>query len=406
MTTPRKKIHWLKTRWQFLRYLICRRFYDKTTAIAVTGSCGKTSTTHFLGKILSDRDSCRIGILFNCRKAIIKNLRRVNSSHRFVLQEVGVEGTGCMDERLPLLRPRIGIVTSVGQDHYCNFRTLEATAFEKGKLIEFLPESGVAVLNADDPHVLAMARRSKARVLTYGLWEEADVRGSDIRCAWPERLSLTVTYQGESVRIETGLFGSLLASSILAAVCGALAAGIDLKQCAASLHAVESFPRRMTIHATSQRAWYICDTAKAPYWTVAKVLEPMTDAAAPRKTVVFGSFSDTSGASSSKYRSMAREALNVADRVFFVGNKAQHIRRLLTPETDGRLFMVESLQAAARLLAEDVVADELILIKSSNMEHAERLYFSQDRLLNCWKPTCRQSISCEHCPESGLRASS
>jgi UDP-N-acetylmuramoyl-tripeptide--D-alanyl-D-alanine ligase len=399
---PQNKNRWLKKWLRVLKCRLRRRFFCKATVLAVTGSCGKTSATHFLGKILSDGHPCLIGILYNCREAMLKTLRRVNRSHRFVLQETGADGPGYMLGILPMLRPHIGIVTSIGQDHRQKFRTLEATAAEKGLLIESLPYSGVAVLNADDPNVLAMAPRTKARVLTYGLSAGADVRASDIRCGWPERLSLTVTYQGESVRIETDLFGGLLTCSILAAVCGALAAGIDLKQCAASLKSVQSFPRRMAIHSTSRGAWYICDTAKAPYWGIAKVLALLKDVNAPRRTVVFGSFSDTAGSDSDKYRGMAKQALEIAERVIFIGKKATHIRKMLTPETRGRLYMMESLQDAARLLAEDVVTDELVLIKSSNLEHAERLFFSQDNTLQCWKPVCPLNFSCEQCTESGL----
>ncbi|HCL91357.1 MAG TPA: translation initiation factor IF-3 [Verrucomicrobiota bacterium] len=393
---------WLKKQWRILQCRIRRRLFCSATVIAVTGSCGKTSTTHFLGKILSAEHSCRIGISDNGQEAMLENLRRLNRSHRFVLQETGVNGPGSLNEIVPILRPHIGIVTSIGQDHYRNFRTLEATAAEKGILIESLPDSGVAVLNADDPYVIAMASRTKARILTYGLSDRADVRATDIRSTWPERLSLTVTYQGTSIRIETGLFGTLLSNSVLAAVSGALAAGIGLKQCAAALKSVETFSRRMAIHSTSRRVWYILDTVKAPYWSIGKVLALMADVDAPRKTVVIGSFSDAPGSDSDKYRCLARDALNIADRVLFVGRKAIHINKMLTAETHGRLFAMESLQEAAKLLADDVVADEVVLIKSGNLEHAERLYFSQDNLLRCWKPSCRFRSSCEYCTESGL----
>jgi len=392
----------LDKRWRILKCRIRRFLYCKATVLAVTGSCGKTTTTSFLGAILSDGHPSLIGIHDNCQLAVMGTLRHVKRSHRFLLHEVGVSEPGSMAGILPLLRPHIGIVTTIGQDHYRNFRTLEATAAEKGRLIESLPASGVAVLNADDPQVLAMASRTKARVLTYGQSAGADVRGTDIRCIWPERLPLSVAYQGESVRIETGLFGDLLASSVLAAVSGALAAGIGLHQCAASLKAIETFPRRMSIHRTSQGAWFICDTAKAPYWSIGKVLALLTKVEAPRKTVVFGSFSDTSGTSSGKYRTIARDALKIADRVIFVGHKAVHIRRMLTPETAGRLFMMESLEEAAHLLAADVVADELVLLKSTGLEHAERLFFSQDAEFKCWKPRCDFRFGCERCKQSGL----
>jgi len=399
---PPEMKRWVKIQWRILQCRIRRRLFCKATVLAVTGSCGKTSTTHFLGKILSYDHSCRIGVSHNGRDAVLKTLRRLNRSHRFVLQETGVNGPGSLDKIVPILRPHIGIVTSIGQDHYRNFRTLEATAAEKGILIESLPDSGVAVLNADDPHVRAMASRTRARILTYGLSEGADVRATDIRSTWPERLSLTVTYQGASVRIETGLFGALLTTSILAAVSGALAAGIALEQCAASLLSVETFPRRMSIHATSQGAWYICDTAKAPYWSIGKVLALITEVDAPRKTIVIGSFSDAPGSDSDKYRGLARDALHVADRVLFVGHKAVHVKKMMNAETHGRLFAVESLQEAARLLAGDVVAGEVVLIKSGNLEHAERLYYDQDNTLKCWKPTCPLHCSCESCKESGL----
>jgi len=406
---PQKKKNWakkqwrtLKCRWRTLKCRIRRQLMCRATVIAVTGSCGKTSTVHFLGRILSDLDECRTGVLFNCQDAMLRTLRGVNRSHRFVIQEAGVDGPGYMETILPVLRPNIGIVTSIGQDHYRKFRTLEATAAEKRKLVEFLPPSGFAVLNADDPHVMAMASVTRARVLSYGLSEGADVRGSDISSAWPGRLSMTITYRGQSVRIMTGLFGNLLATSLLAAVCGAVAAGVELGHCTDSLRSVESFPIRMSVHRSSRGAWYILDTAKAPYWSVGKVLDQMKDVVAPRKTVVFGSFSDTPGSSSEKYRKKAKEALEVVDRVFLVGRNAMHIRKMLDSEAYGRLFMMESIQDAARLLSEDVVPDEVILIKSGKLEHAERLYFSQQSRLNCWKPVCEVVVSCEHCKESGL----
>ena len=170
--------------------------------------------------------------------------------------------------------------------------------------------------NKDPPSTSADRQNTTGReaMQCKGALCRADVHGTDIRCTWPERLSLSVTYQNESVRIETGLFGDLLTSSILAAVSGALAAGFSLNQCAASLKSIETFPRRMSIHSTSQRVWFISDTCKAPYWSIGRVLALLTKVEAPRKTIVFGSFSDTSGSSSDKYRSTARDALKIADR--------------------------------------------------------------------------------------------
>ncbi len=389
--------------WRVTRCVI-NRFWNLSEAdvFAITGSCGKTSATHFLGKILTDSASCFVGVHRNCGKAIMKNLLKANRRHRYFVQEAGIFRGGDMAKNISLLRPNIGIVTTIGQDHYTSFRTPEATAAEKGLLIASLPKTGRAVLNIDDPHVWGMQQRTQAKVLTYGLSEQADVRATEIRSAWPERLSLTVTYQGDSVRIETGLFGDLLTTSLLAAVAGAIAAGVSLQQCQKSLNGIESFLGRLSIHQGPKESWIINDTIKAPYWSVKKVLALMENAEAPRKTVVMGSFSDIAGADSRKYRAMARLGLEVADRVIFVGSTAAFIRKMITAQLEDRLFAFDSIKAVCRLLVEERIENELVLLKSNSNFHLERILCWQKEGFNCWKNACDKKIYCDNCEESGL----
>ncbi len=392
----------MRNQLKIFRCRVRRQFLTNTKVIGITGSCGKTSTTHFLGKIISDHSSCHIGVDNNTRRAVIKNIRETKRCHRFLIQETGVECPGDMAGMMPLLLPDIGVVTTLGQDHYTSFRTLEATAAEKSGLIESLPDGGTAVLNADDPHVLAMARKSRCRVLTYGLSEIADVRATDIQSDWPKRLTLTVRYQEEEVRIKTGLFGRLMTTSVLAAIAGALAAGMDLTQCARSLKSIETADRRMSIHLNSSGIWFINDTFKAPYWSLEKVIVQLETVEAPMKTLVLGSFSDNPGAGSPKYRRTAKKGLELADRVILVGNTASHIRKMITPELKDRLFAFESIKDAHKLLMDTAIKDELVLVKSSNLPHLERLIHGHLNGFSCWKNSCRRKNSCERCEESGL----
>ena len=61
----------------------------------------------------------------------------------------------------------------------------DAIAHEKAKAVAAVPENGAAVLNADDPRVLEMARHCRGRVVTFGVAEDADVRISDLRGGYP-----------------------------------------------------------------------------------------------------------------------------------------------------------------------------------------------------------------------------
>lgn len=381
-----------------LFYLFLRHWYFLgSDVISITGSCGKTSATYFLSKIVREHAFCYVGIRKNTAKGIKKNIRKVRSRYRFYLQECGVAYPGDMKKIVSSLRPKIGVVTTIGRDHHTSFRTLEGTAAEKGILIESLPRSGTAVLNADDPYVLGMVQKTRARVLSYGLSDKADVRGSDILASWPHRLSLSVNFQDETVRLDTGLFGDLLVTSLLAAIAGGIALGFSLEQCVASLRGVEAFPARLSIHQSSKGAWIIRDTVKAPFWSVEKVLLLFKDAVAPRKTIVIGSFSDTPGSDSGKYRRMARVALDVADRVVFVGSKSIYIKKMQTPMLKNRLFVYESLRDACLFLASTTMENELVLLKSNINSHLERLIVGQSDGFSCWKDTCEKKINCEEC---------
>ena len=126
---------------------------------------------------------------------------RVKPDDEFCVLEIAAAIRG---ERIPLerpltlVKPSIGVVTNIGTDHISAFGSVEAIAAEKSKLIAALPSHGIAILNADDPNVLAMRSRCAGRVITYGLAPEAMVRAENVNAAWPERLSFTVCFDGQS----------------------------------------------------------------------------------------------------------------------------------------------------------------------------------------------------------------
>jgi UDP-N-acetylmuramoyl-tripeptide--D-alanyl-D-alanine ligase len=98
-----------------------------------------------------------------------RNLLSVGFLTRFCVQEVSGDHPGKIRLQTKILRPQIGVVTTIGSDHYANFRSLEATAREKRRLVTDLPRRGIASLNADDPNVWRMRKHTRARVVSFGL---------------------------------------------------------------------------------------------------------------------------------------------------------------------------------------------------------------------------------------------
>jgi UDP-N-acetylmuramoyl-tripeptide--D-alanyl-D-alanine ligase len=351
--TPRRKIASVKRRlkrfwgkhvplaWRFrvLSLLATLRRYQRphVTFIGVTGSCGKSTTIALAAAILSKAGKCQVGV--GPRRTLVPDtIIGVRPSTRFCIQELHAGTPGNVAKYLGLLKPQIGVVTTIGSDHFRAYRSLEAIAREKGLLVERLPQSGVAILNIDDPLVHGMAKRGRARVMTFGRSPQADVRAVEVSATWPNRLSMQVAYGHETAQVETKLVGELWVPSVLAAMALGIACGVDLKTCAEAVKTVKPVFGRYSLHTRSDGASYVLDSYKAPYWTIAEGLAFVRRSTAPRKTVVFGNISHCPGQSGRCYRRVATDALVVADRVVFVGPNAGYIDKLRQGNEREKLF--------------------------------------------------------------------
>ena len=117
---------------------------------------------------------------------------RVTPQTRYLVVEMGARGIGHIAYLTTIAPPRIGIELNVGTAHVGEFGSVEAIAQTKGELVQALPGTGLAILNADDPRVAAMAARTRARVVTVGLGEAAQVRAVDVSLDDQDRPAFTV----------------------------------------------------------------------------------------------------------------------------------------------------------------------------------------------------------------------
>jgi UDP-N-acetylmuramoyl-tripeptide--D-alanyl-D-alanine ligase len=367
--------------------------------IGVTGSCGKTMTKELVAAILSTQARGRKSTqTLNGPTYIARTIFTILPWHRFCVHEMGTQNPGMMAESVDLFRPQIGVVTHIGYDHFTAYRSKEAIAAEKGTLIESLPARGIAVLNADDPYVVAMRTRTRARVVTYGLSADAMVRGEDITSAWPARLSLTVAYKAEKVRINTQLLGEHWASSVLAAVATGVARGVTLSECARAVEKVAPVEGRLSPHETADGITFVRDDWKASLWTVPASLRFMQTARARRRIVIIGTISDYPGAASKKYRAVARQALEVAEKVIFVGHYAHNALKVLSDARDDRLIAFNSMYALNLFLRDYLAVGDLVLLKGSGgADHLQRLVLARDDAIACWREKCGRYVFCTQC---------
>ena len=360
-----------------------RLLEQRVVFIGVTGSCGKTTARGLIAAVLATRLSGRSTPPdHKVSPHLERTLFRVRPWDDFCVVELAIARRRALvfDDILRLVRPKIGVVTVIGTDHLGIFRSAEAVAAQKRRLIECLPADGSAVLNADDPLVRAMQQHCRARVITYGVAADAMLRAENVTARWPERLSFTLHHERRTLEVRTQLCGAHLVSGVLAALAVGLSMGIPLEEAVQAIATVPPLDRRLSPFAHPDGFTIVRDDLKAPLWSIPAALQFVKEARAQRKIIVFGTISDYSGPSGRTYVALARQALGVADRVIFVGNASAKCLKARRYAHDETLQAFYSVEAAAEHLHGYLQAGDLVLLKGSGIDRLDVIAGESRRL--------------------------
>jgi len=232
--------------------LWARRRWAKPV-VAITGSAGKTTTKDAVAALLATRfEVGKTAGNLNNHLGVPLSLLRMPGSAEVGVMELGMNHAGEIRALATLAEPQIGVVTNVGYAHIEAFESVDAIALAKRELIESLPPDGVAVLNADDSRVLAFRDIFSGRVVTYGLSEQAELRGDDVEIL-PEGVAFSVS----GVRFRSSLPGRHGIQNVLAALAVATIFGIELSTLASAV--IRLAPGRMRGERRQWRSVTILD---------------------------------------------------------------------------------------------------------------------------------------------------
>ncbi|MBC3763910.1 UDP-N-acetylmuramoyl-tripeptide--D-alanyl-D-alanine ligase [Quadrisphaera oryzae] len=359
--------------------------------VGVTGSSGKTSTKDLLAAVLAP-----LGPVvappgsYNNELGVPLTLLRVEEGTRSLVVEMGARGVGHIAHLCELARPRVGAVLNVGSAHVGEFGSPEAIAVAKGELVESLPaaaDGGVAVLNADDHRVAAMAERTRARVVTFGWGADADVRAEDVRVDDQGRPSFTLATGAAGERaaaaVSMQLHGEHHVSNALAAAACALAVGADLADVAAALSAARAASRwRMEVTERPDGVVVVNDAYNANPESVRAALRALKAMRRPggRTWAVIGEMLELGDTARDEHDAVGRYAVRLdVSRLVAVGEGARpvHTGAVLEGSYADESVWVPEVGAAEALLAEELRPGDVVLVKSS---HGAGLLHLGDRL--------------------------
>jgi UDP-N-acetylmuramoyl-tripeptide--D-alanyl-D-alanine ligase len=349
---------------------------DHPTVVALTGSQGKTSTKDLLAAVLAGAGPTVATYgSFNNELGMPLTALRVEPETRYLVLEMGAAGRGHLTELTDLVAPDVSIVLNVGTAHLDGFGSRGAIAEAKSELVTGLRPDGVAVLNADDERVAAMAARAPGRIVTFGTGGEADVRLEELELDRVGRPRFTLVAGGVRAGVSLQLIGAHQALNAAAAAAAALAVGLPLEQVAVALSGVTSLSKwRMELHELPGGILLLNDAYNANPESTRAALDAIAtigaDPAVRRTVAVLGVMRELGAASEASHRDVGAYAAARVDQLLVVGPEARPLHDAAVAAGHPSTF-VEDNAAALAWLREQLRDGDAVLVKASN---GARLY--------------------------------
>ncbi len=351
------------------RAVVDRR--PELVVIGVTGSSGKTSTKDLLAGVLSTEGPtvAPVGSL-NSEVGVPLTVFRTTPQTRFLVVEMGARGRGHIAYLTRIAPPRIGIELNVGTAHLGEFGSREAIAQAKAELVEALPAEGLAVLNADDALVRAMADRTRARTVLVGTGRDAAVRAEDVTLDAAGRPSFDLVTAAGRARVTLRLHGEHHVGNALAVAATALECGMALDDVAAALADATPVSRwRMEVTERPDGVTVVNDAYNANPDSMRAALKALAAMGAGRRTwAVLGSMLELGEASAAEHDGIGRLAvrLNIS-RLVVVGDTARAMATGAQHEGSWgeEAVWVPDTDAAHDLLERELRPGDVVLLKSS-----------------------------------------
>jgi UDP-N-acetylmuramoyl-tripeptide--D-alanyl-D-alanine ligase len=323
--------------------------------VGITGSVGKTSAKDLMAAACgAGRRTAANERSFNNDQGLPVTVLNAPDDTEVLILEMGMRGFGHIAGLCEVARPDIGVVTVVGHAHTEMVGGIDGVARAKGELVEALPASGTAVLNADDHRVAAMASRTGATVLSFG--STGDVRVSDVELDGVARARFRVETPWGSGDVRLAVPGAHMVTNAAAALAVAGLVGVDLHAAIGALATATISGMRMESTTAPSGAVVVNDAYNANPTSMRAALESLAAMDADRRVAVLGLMAEIDDPGPT-HRAMASFALDLGIELVVVGTE---------------LYGVDPTDDAAAAIG-DTGPGTVILVKASRSVGLERV---------------------------------
>ncbi len=344
-----------------------RRRLTKAIAVGITGSAGKTTTKDLTAAALSTERKVHANEQsFNNEVGTPLTLLSAPENTEVLITEMGARKAGNITELADLVKPSIGVITNIGMAHaeYLGGRT--GIAAVKSELVVALPESGLAILNADCDQTASLSKLTSARVVTVGQVKSADIVVSDINLDEEMRPSFSLKTDYGSVSIRLELRGAHHAVNAAMAAAVALELGINLDVIVVNLQRVRAAKLRMEVTKTESGITVIDDSYNSSPTSATAALTSLASLkVSGRRWAVLGEMRELGEYSEAEHATLgAQVSAAGVDCLVAVGDR---VDAMAAAARSGGVMVneVKDAQEAIAILDAEAKAGDAVLVKAS-----------------------------------------
>lgn len=365
------------------------RSHAPMIVIGITGSYGKTSTKEFLSAILSSHyevlkteasKNSPIGIA----EVILQSLR---PDHKVFIVEMGAYKQGEIAFMTKMVQPQIGIITAINAQHQDLFGTIKTTQLAKYELIEGLQGKQIAIFNTDNSFVqdlIHWAQRDKKTIWLYA----KNIRNTKKHCEMfsathilsdATSLRFTVHYQYESYPVQVRIAGEHFVSNILAALAGAVAAGMTLEKAVAAARTIRPIPNVMHTTKGPKGEYVINDTFNNNPDAAIAALNFLRTCSG-RKILVFQPMIELGSYANSSHEKVGEIAATICDEIIVTNNNfSEPFTKGIRRKHPHMIVHRMNADTAASFLHSILRKSDTVLFKGKEAELVLKKYIARNR---------------------------
>ncbi|SFA82755.1 UDP-N-acetylmuramoyl-tripeptide--D-alanyl-D-alanine ligase [Selenomonas ruminantium] len=352
-----------------------REKFPQIPVVAITGSNGKTTTKDLTAAVLSAKGAVlKTQANFNNEIGLPLTLLGLKKEHTAAVVEIGMRGFHQIEALAPIASPQIGIVTNVGETHMELLGSLENIAKAKQELVEAIPAGGTVILNADNKYVAGMRSAAKegVKVMTFGLEQEADVKGEAIHTEG-NVTKFMVTYANERHEYEVNMVGRHNVYNTLAAIAAGFAMGLTPVEVREGLSHLEATKMRFELQQVKE--WNVVNDAyNASPMSMTAAINTLSELTKGRKIAVLGDMLELGSVSEEAHLHVGEE---VAEHGFTAlvtrGEMGEFIAKGAENKGMTAVYRCASHEDAAEKLHELLQPGDTLLFKGSRGMAMEKI---------------------------------